>query len=141
MNWDALGAIAETLGALGVIATLVYLATQIRHNTNELKGAAIREINNIEYELCKEVRDDPELYENAIRGMLAWDSQPPRDQARTHMYFYSYTRWFETCWTFWRRGALDEAALKSRENFMFAILSNPAGGRGWWDQWLSLIHI
>jgi hypothetical protein len=30
MNWDAIGAIAETLGAVGVIASLVYLATLIR---------------------------------------------------------------------------------------------------------------
>ena len=33
MNWDALGAIAEVLGAIGVIATLGYLALQIRQNT------------------------------------------------------------------------------------------------------------
>jgi hypothetical protein len=28
MNWEALGVIAEALGALGVIATLGYLAVQ-----------------------------------------------------------------------------------------------------------------
>lgn len=33
MNWEALGSIGETLGALGVIVTLVYLAIQIRGNT------------------------------------------------------------------------------------------------------------
>jgi hypothetical protein len=32
MNWDAIGAIAELLGAIGVIASLVYLATQIRQS-------------------------------------------------------------------------------------------------------------
>jgi hypothetical protein len=30
MNWDALGAIAEIFGAIAVLATLVYLARQIR---------------------------------------------------------------------------------------------------------------
>jgi hypothetical protein len=29
MNWDAIGAIAELLGAIGVIASLIYLARQI----------------------------------------------------------------------------------------------------------------
>ncbi len=33
MNWDAIGAIAELFGAVGVIASLVYLAVQIRQNT------------------------------------------------------------------------------------------------------------
>ncbi|MGK0261059.1 MAG: hypothetical protein ACI96M_004515 [Candidatus Azotimanducaceae bacterium] len=30
INWDALGAIAELLGAIAVFATLAYLAVQIR---------------------------------------------------------------------------------------------------------------
>ena len=30
MNWNAIGAIAELLGAIGVIVSLVYLALQIR---------------------------------------------------------------------------------------------------------------
>lgn len=47
MNWDAIGAIAELLGAIGVIVSLVYLATQIRqsreqmaHNTRALRAGA-----------------------------------------------------------------------------------------------------
>jgi hypothetical protein len=31
MNWDAMGAIGETLGALAVFITLGYLAVQVRH--------------------------------------------------------------------------------------------------------------
>ena len=31
MNWDAIGAIAELLGAIGVIASLLYLARQMRN--------------------------------------------------------------------------------------------------------------
>ena len=35
MNWDAISAIAELLGAVAVLATLVYLAFQIKQaNTN-----------------------------------------------------------------------------------------------------------
>ena len=32
MNWDVLGAVAEFLGALAVLATLIYLAIQIRQS-------------------------------------------------------------------------------------------------------------
>ena len=39
MNWDAIGAIAELLGAIGVIASLVYLATQIRQNTATVRAS------------------------------------------------------------------------------------------------------
>lgn len=33
LHWDAIGALAELLGALGVIISLVYLALQIRQNS------------------------------------------------------------------------------------------------------------
>ena len=36
MNWDAMGAIGEVVGAFAVVASLVYLAVQIRQNTNGL---------------------------------------------------------------------------------------------------------
>ncbi len=36
MNWDAIGAVGETVGALGVIFSLVYLALQIRQNSKLL---------------------------------------------------------------------------------------------------------
>lgn len=32
MNWDAIGAIGEIAGALAVVASLIYLATQLRQN-------------------------------------------------------------------------------------------------------------
>ena len=36
MNWDALGAIAEAVGAIAVFVSLVYVAIQIRQSTKQL---------------------------------------------------------------------------------------------------------
>lgn len=38
MNWEAIGAVAELLGALGVILSLLYLAAQIRTNTESSRA-------------------------------------------------------------------------------------------------------
>ena len=37
MNWDAVGAIAELLGAFAVFFTLIYLAVQVRHSRSLLE--------------------------------------------------------------------------------------------------------
>lgn len=37
MNWDALGAAGEILGAIAVVATIVYLARQVRDNSTQVK--------------------------------------------------------------------------------------------------------
>jgi len=40
MSWDAIGAMAELLGAIGVIASLGYLAQQVRQNTRSVRAAS-----------------------------------------------------------------------------------------------------
>jgi len=51
VNWNAIGAIAEALGALGVISSLLYLAYQIKGdreatqaNTTQMRATAQREM-------------------------------------------------------------------------------------------------
>jgi hypothetical protein len=46
MNWDAIGAIAETLGALAVFLSLVYLAIQTKNNTRALRSAAFHQVRS-----------------------------------------------------------------------------------------------
>jgi hypothetical protein len=41
MNWEAIGAIGEIIGACAVFATLIYLAIQIRQNTSSVRAAAV----------------------------------------------------------------------------------------------------
>ena len=44
MNWDAIGAIGEIVGAFAVVVSLVYLAIQIRGQNRESRLAAMHEI-------------------------------------------------------------------------------------------------
>ena len=46
MKWEAIGAVGETVGALAVLATLVYLAMQIRQNTKAVQAAAVDSANS-----------------------------------------------------------------------------------------------
>jgi hypothetical protein len=44
MNWEAIGAIGEAVGAVAVVASLVYLAVQIRQNTKSVQAATFQSI-------------------------------------------------------------------------------------------------
>ena len=55
MNWDAVGAIGEIVGALAVVITLVYLAIQVRQNTRHLQAQMGHDgwISSADYELAQ----------------------------------------------------------------------------------------
>lgn len=40
MNWEAIGAVGEILGAIAVLLSLAYLAVQIRQNLKPQKAVA-----------------------------------------------------------------------------------------------------
>ncbi len=71
MNWTALGAIGELVGGLVVVATLVYLAAQIRQNTRATKAAATAAIASEMEEVLLAIAQDDTLagaYAKASQG-------------------------------------------------------------------------
>ena len=73
MNWDALGAMAELISGIGVIATLIYLAIQIKQNT----AAQLLDARSLEIEQFNNIRgiraQSSELSEIWIKGCSGTD--------------------------------------------------------------------
>ena len=46
MNWEAIGAVGEILGAIGVVLTLLYLSIQTRNNTNATNAASAQAVSD-----------------------------------------------------------------------------------------------
>src|SRR5437763_14278179 len=59
LNWEAIGAVANLLAALGVITTLMYLAMQIRQNTKAVRSSSIeRLVHNLSATAQAEVENE-----------------------------------------------------------------------------------
>ena len=65
MNWDALGAIAELLGAIAVLLTLVYLAIQLRQNNAFAQAQAMQARTDTQINMISFVMSNPK-YLDAI---------------------------------------------------------------------------
>ena len=79
MNWEAIGAVGEVLGAIAVIATLAYLAVQIRQNTLQLhqstevaRYAAIDQVGQRGYTLRLSLAD-PKHSAIYLKGLAGAD--------------------------------------------------------------------
>lgn len=132
MNWEALGAIAELLGAIGVIVTLVYLATQIRQNNHQLRGAATTAVYEYQRTLTEMLSADPELYKIALRGNEDLASLSPWEQQRFTIWAIHETGMWEMCHRLLKQGALDEELYHGKANYWLQLHSSP-GRREWWN--------
>ncbi len=61
MNWDAIGAVGELVGGVAVLATLIYLAVQVRHTKNQLKLNGMQARGSSAVDLLMPIANDPEL--------------------------------------------------------------------------------
>jgi len=61
VNWEAVGAIGETLGAAGVVVTLAYLAMQLKQNTRALRSNFWQAIQEAESRLDHLFSSDPAI--------------------------------------------------------------------------------
>ena len=51
MDWNAVAAISDALGAVGVIVTVIYVGFQIRQNTKSIQGATEQSLMTAELDL------------------------------------------------------------------------------------------
>ena len=74
MNWEAIGAIGETLGASAVVISLLYLAAQIRQNSRVVKGTSAQAITQT---IQSELRWSSEMGEILVKVFNDPDSLSP----------------------------------------------------------------
>ncbi len=88
MDWNAIGAIGEIVGAVAVVATLGYLARQMRQaNLHAKSQVRQRMIEQTQDELYVIV-NDPSIHELFIRDQ----SLDPNEQVRLNAYLVSFMR-------------------------------------------------
>jgi hypothetical protein len=68
MNWQAISAVSELVAALAVVASLIYLAVQIRQNTRALRSSTWQATFDVNQRFDSGLADNGELADILIRG-------------------------------------------------------------------------
>ena len=132
MNWDAVGAIGEVLGALVVIVTLGYLAVQVRQNTAQLKREETVSIQRGQNEVIAQLSDPATAKSYAMMAEKGRRASP-EDQARAILYVIQYINHFQIVYDLYHLGSLDEERYKLWEGFAISMVASK-GLREWWDE-------
>jgi len=82
MNWEVIGATGEWAGSIVVVATLFYLARQVRQNTRASRAGASYSINDSLSKIVGAIRADGEFADIWIRGCEDIDALNPVERVR-----------------------------------------------------------
>ncbi len=133
MNWEAIGAVSETIGAAGVIATLLYLSLQVRASTRASSVESKLVSAGFQIDFFKSLVQGPELQEILLRGRKDPTSLSAEEYYRfsnlVHIAFSS----FSAAHFQFRQGAVSESDFfENLVTIRYFIYS--AGGLQWWEK-------
>ena len=139
MNWEAIGAISELVGALAVLASLVYIAIQVRsgaiaYKTN-LRDTSFRSLMEWNYAMTQ----DESLAWVFHQGVKDWTSLDNKERVRAIHALYSFFKLIENMYLHYLGGHLDEELWSGNKKVLFTYGTQP-GSREYLSQRMSIFH-
>ncbi len=107
MNWSAIDAIAQLVGAAAVVVSLLYVAAQVKASTRQARYDAGRDLAARVSDVSLTVASDPELGKLLVQGGANPEALSPGDQARFRGLMNSLFRGLEQQYLLYREGSLD----------------------------------
>jgi hypothetical protein len=123
MNWDAIGAVAEAVGALAVIITFVYLTIQLRQNTKAIEHSTYRGVIDDANQWMYKLIENPEIAELYLAGMRG-DEQSSSDRLRFGLLM-------NTLFVHWNHALQTGAFEVVNTSQVAGVLSHPGGATYW----------
>ena len=131
MNWDAIGAIAELFGATGVIASLLYLARQMRSAAADGRRTAAQAVFTKMNTVYESVSANPQLADVYLRGTANLSALNPGEAMQFSALLLGFVRSYEELLHYKRAGAVGDWVWESVELVVLPSLTTP-GGLEWW---------
>jgi hypothetical protein len=133
MNWEALGAMGELIGAAGVILTLVYLAHQIRQNTRAIRAQTHQAITTANLGMAMGLAESEGLAGVLVRGLADFDSLEPADRLRAVGWFNSFLKFGENTHYQFLQGSLEKSVWEGWMVILENWVTQP-GPRKYWTE-------
>ncbi len=132
MTIQDLGSLGELIAAVATVATLVYLAAQIRQNTRALRSSSFHGVTDSFNQVNMRVANDESLARIFRLGSEDLAQLTDDERVRFGFMFLSAFRVFETLY-YQDIQQIGESQLWEAEKTTMVALLSGSGARGWWD--------
>ena len=131
MSWEAINAIAQAIGAFGVVASLWYLGVQVHRSTRVAKIAAQDSAASALRDVTKPYMENAELARIWQLGLENLSALTPEEQSRFFHASYQFLKAFETIHTHYVYGLLDLELWKGWRELLRHYVASPGMGHYW----------
>ena len=131
MNWDALGAIGEVVGAAAVVLTLGYLAIQIRQSGKSSRQQSYHDLVTRRSEFYNKMVESNDVAAIVIAGSRG-DSMNEVDAQRFTSSMLNYVSHFQDVYLQRRIGLVEESVWLAERQFLAVMMGLP-GFVEWWQ--------
>jgi hypothetical protein len=131
MSWDAISALAEVAGAVATVATLAFLAVQIRDNTAAVRASVFNQKTDSWADAMRPLLD-PGHTELFLSGLRSYQALGAADKLRFGVLVGAMLDQLSGLIEHQQRGLIAESALAPYDAY-FAELFRWAGAREFWE--------
>lgn len=132
MNWEAIGAVAESLGAVAVLATLVYLARQIRQSRNAVESASAETVLSNMNVAYQNAATSSELGRVLFTGQENIDALTDEEKGQFVFWFFGYLRTLELAYHHYLAGNFNESMWQGYARHTQSLVST-SGVKQYWE--------
>ena len=132
MNWDAVGAVGEVIGALAVVFTLIYLAIQMKQNTLAVNQSAQQSMVAGTGAVLDSIFANPQGAEVWVNGLESWSSLTKAEKAQFASIMHHVMRLNEQAYLSFRAETFDPQIWLGMETAVREVISSP-GAQEWWS--------
>lgn len=127
MNWDAIGAVAQIIGAIAVVVTLIYLAGQVRQAARATQAASFQAASALEQEFLLVLGQDPATARTWATYMFGDPATLPEDERmRAAFLMGSLLRRLENVYHQHKLDTIAADAWSSRQEMFAAVARSRA---------------
>ncbi len=131
MNWDAFGALAEGLGALVVIASVIYLGKQVHDNTKQASADSQSRIVENWIRILDSMTSDERVTSAVRKSYSGLQTMSDDEKFIAYMRFASMVNHLEMVLRLEKQGLVPAETSETFGNIIAMLLATP----GWEEFW------
>lgn len=134
MDLATVVSLAQIIGAVGGVASLIFVGLQIKDNSNAVRAATAQAVHDNYASWYMTLAADDKALAACTKGSLDLSSLTPSDKAQFTCVFMAFLSHTQNAYHQWKEGQLSDGHWICWEALMMNLVNTPGGAAFWGER-------